>query len=165
MDNINVTTCQRRFLIVQALMIFVVLALLKPSLAEAKIYKWIDAKGVTQYSQYPPTDDGVVVQEINTLSHSAERAAQAKEVLQKRVDALDERRADKKVLKEEGEEALARRKEVQAYCEASKKRLADFQSGRRLAEKQEDGSYVPVTEEQRQETISQLEADIKEQCS
>ncbi|MEM7207407.1 MAG: DUF4124 domain-containing protein [Pseudomonadota bacterium] len=132
--------------------------------AQAKIYKWVDENGITQYTQYPPPDESVATEEIKTQSQNPEQAASAQEALQKRVDSLNERRSDKKLAAEEGEEAVAQRKQVQKFCDETKARLAEFESGRRLAEKQEDGSYVPVTEDQRETQIASMKAQIAENC-
>ncbi len=146
-----------------AMMVALSVLLISP-VGEAKIYKWVDADGVTQYTQHPPPEE-FVTEEIKTSKQSAGAAAQANEALQKRVDALDERRSDKKLKQDEGEPAVADRKKREEYCAAERARLADFESGRRLAEEQEDGSYLPVTEEQRTEEIGKMQARIKAQCN
>lgn len=132
--------------------------------ALAKIYKWVDADGVTQYTQHPPPEE-FSAQEIKTQTQNADEAARAQEALQKRIDSLDERREDKKLASEEGEAAVVEKKELDKFCSESRQRLSEFKSGRRLAQKQEDGSFVPVTEEHRQEEVAKLEKRIKEQCS
>jgi len=132
--------------------------------AQAQIYKWVDANGVTHYTQYPPQDTGIATREIDVVLQQPEQAASAQAALQQRVDSLDQRRSDKKLAAEQGEEAVAHRKQVQQFCEASKARLAEFESGRRLAEKQEDGSYLPVSEERRKQQIASMKTRIAENC-
>ena len=131
---------------------------------QTTIYKWIDADGITHYSQQPPSGDTQVT-EIKAQLHSSETAAAAQSALQNRVDGLNERREDKKLAAEEGEAAVAKKKQRDTYCEGVKRRLADFQTGRRLAEQQEDGSYAPVTDERRAEQIADMQAKINEHCS
>ncbi len=132
--------------------------------SEAKIYKWVDGNGITQYSQQRPPDE-FIAEVIKTPSRAAGAATKAKESLQKRIAALDERRSNKKLAKEGGAETVEYRKQLDAYCAAVKNRLADYQSERRLAEKQADGSYLPVSDKARVEEIGKMQAQIKDRCS
>ena len=132
--------------------------------SEAKIYKWVDGNGITQYSQQRPPQE-YTTEEIKIKSQTAGVATKAKEYLQNRIDALDERRSNKKLAKEGGAETVVYRKQLDEYCAAVKNRLADYQSERRLAEKQADGSYLPVSDKARVEEIGKMQAQIKDRCS
>ena len=139
-------------------------ALLIAPASEAKIYKWVDTNGVTQYTQYPPSRE-FSVEVIKPKTTAASVAAKAKEILQKRIAALDERRNEKKLAKKEGDEAATQREKLDVYCTSVKNRLADYRSDRNLAEQRDDGSYVPVTDEMRAEEIGKMQAQISERCS
>ena len=138
--------------------------LLFAPVSEAKIYKWVDGNGVTQYSQQRPPRE-FTTEQIKIQSRTADVASKAKESLQKRIDALNERRSNKKLEKEGGSEAVTYRQQLDEYCATVRTRLADYQSDRRLAEKQDDGSYVPVSDKERIEEIGKIQAQIKERCS
>jgi len=164
MGNPNLRRSRSRYLPTGLSLIVALSVLLIASTSEAKIYKWVDGDGVTQYTQHPPPRE-FATEEIKTSKQAAGVAQQAEQALQKRVDALDERRSEKKLKEDEGEPAVAERKKRQAYCTAERARLTDFESGRRLAEEQEDGTYLPVTEEQRTQEIDKIQARIREQCN
>ena len=129
------------------------------------IYKWLDAKGITQYTEHPPTDKDIEVVEIRTDAGDSNQAAAAKEEVEKRVEGLNARREEKKLAEEQTAEGVALKKQIDEFCTVTKDRLSQFKSGRRLTQQQEDGSYIPVTEEQRLEQIKKMEGDIKEQCN
>lgn len=139
-------------------------ALLIAPASEAKIYKWVNANGVTQYTQAPPNRE-FSIEVIKPKKTAADVAAKAKEALQKRIDALDERRSDKKLAKEGGDEAVAHRKKLAEYCSSVKNQLADYQSDRNLAIERDDGSYVLVTGKMRAEEIGKLQVQISKRCS
>jgi hypothetical protein len=138
--------------------------LLIAPVSEAKIYKWVDGNGVTHYSQRRPPEV-FTTEEIKIQARTAGVATKAKEYLQIRIDALDQRRSNKKLEKEGGSEAVSYQKQLDEYCASVKTRLADYQSDRRLAEKQSDGTYLPVNDKARIEEIGKMQAQIKDRCS
>ncbi len=144
--------------------LFAVVLLLSSTAIEAKIYKWIDSDGITQYTQSPPPED-VSSEEIPTQTYDAEAAAQSKQALQKRIDALNQRRDDKKQAKNKDEKTSEEQKEREKYCEVAKQRLAEFQTGRPLAQEQADGSFVRMTEEQLAAQIATVQEKITELCN
>ena len=148
---------------VALLLVLSAFSLLCATAEATKIYKWVDENGITQYTQYPPPEK-FESSEIRTQIQRPEEAQAARDALRARVDALDERRSDKKLAQEEGEEAVVQRKELEAVCESTRKRLSEFESGRRLAEKQDDGSFVPVSEERRTAEIAKMQKRLQERC-
>lgn len=138
--------------------------LLIASDSEAKIYKWVDSNGITQYTQHPPPIE-FDIREIETQSQPSNQAARAQKALTKRLAALEERRGDKQLAEDGGKAAVEHRQKVAEYCTASKKRLVDFQSSRRLVEQKSDGTYKPISDKNRAEQIARMQADIKRECS
>ncbi len=128
-----------------------------------KIYKWIDAKGITHYSQSPPT--GREAEEISTRSGDTARQAEARESLQSRVQSLNERQEERQAAARGESEELARQRELEAFCAQAHERIADYGSGKRLALKQPDGSYRRLSPEEIDTRRSELQGQIDEHCA
>lgn len=108
------------------------LALLAPPAAGAELYKWIDDKGVVNYSSTPPPP-GRATKEMpqNTPGVSvipappAPPPAPAKSAADQRVDELERALATEKAAREaaqsaQDERADARRRAAVAYCEENR---------------------------------------------
>jgi len=150
MDNQQTLPINRNFRTRWACCALLAYLIAAPAGADTQIiYKWLDANGITQYTEHPPTDKDIEVVEIRTEGVDPSGALAARELVQKRVEELDERRAEKKLADEQTAEGAALKKQIDELCKVTRERLAEFQSGRRLGQLQEDGSYIPVTEEQR----------------
>jgi TolA-binding protein len=129
--------------------------------AAAKIYKWVDANGVTHYSQSPPnTAQG---QEI-TLGRDRTDTQAAQEQLQERIEELNRRREDREAKKTGSEEELARQRELTQFCRDATARMGDYNSGRTLAERRPDGSYARLAPEEVEQRREKLQSQLDEHC-
>jgi len=131
--------------------------------AAGKIYKWVDAQGITHYSQSPPA--GREAEEINANSGDTASQEAAQEDLQSRVKALGERREERQAAARGESEELARQRELEAFCTEARERIAEYASGKQLALKQPDGSYRRLTPEEIDTRRDELQGQIDEHCA
>lgn len=140
-----------------------VLAILLLALpAQAQMYKCVDARGVTAYSDKPcpggkgkevdiqgqPPISGKVAPHGEDLK-AAERDFQKREAQRER-----ERRAEAKSLQER-----------QKRCDTQRAQLQRLEEQRRIASVNAKGERVFLDDGSRQQRMEQLRADISRQCS
>ncbi|MCJ8169937.1 DUF4124 domain-containing protein [Atopomonas sediminilitoris] len=132
---------------------------LSASVFAAPVYKWVDEKGVTHFTAEPPA--GQNSQEVNikvapgkpstTNSAEAIKEAQSNDDKQKAID--DKVKAD--VAKKEKERA--------EYCQQTRENLAQLRNNPRVRV-EENGEQRFLSDDERQQRISQAEGNIKEVC-
>ncbi len=127
---------------------------------QARMYKWVDEDGVTQYTQTPPPGEiEAKTIEVEKGPAPASAASKDKSVLQNTVK------------KEEKEQAAAEdtisdaeyEAQVQKACESARKSLLSYQRNRvNLVDK--DGNVRVAGEEERQAGLKAAEQAIKKYC-
>ena len=131
--------------------------------ATARMYKWVDSKGVTQYSQHPPPEG--TVEEIEKtyapdaadLENTLKEGAKKREEFNKRhQERLDNQAQTKKEKKE--------KKKLALECTKAKERIKALKLDRRMQVKKGD-TYTSMTKEMRQEQIKKLQEKIKKRCN
>ena len=143
-----------------ACLFFVLLAFNNASFAD--IYKWVDDKGNTHYSQQPPRN-----QQADIIKAPPPPARSANEA-QKEIDTLIEKQHGTFEAKEE-ERRLAREaeeedKKREDYCRINKHNLQQYQDnpGRRMIDS--DGNVIAPDEEQRIQKIAEIQQRLAEHC-
>lgn len=129
--------------------------------AMAEVYRWVDAQGKVHYSDKQPA--------------ASEQAVPAQDVTQKvskqNIDSgTEERRKVSAVLRKENDadRVHAQKLEFQAQqlrlkrCEAARKRLKDISGHVIFLDAQK--KVVPVTEQERQQKIAEVNEIIKANC-
>jgi hypothetical protein len=137
------------------------LALL-PLAAAAEMYKWVDEKGVTHYSEQPPPDGKA--NKVDIKSSGPADAAPAADWRQKERDARQT-----KIQKDQQEEnqrtgeqnAAATRKN---NCLESQRQLTIAQAPRPLFQVDEKGEKVYLDDKERQRQIDGWQANVKKYC-
>lgn len=145
-----------------ALPLAILLVLLASPVSAGKIFKWVDSKGVTHYSQSPPS--AVEAEELNVRSRPEAETAAAREQLQQRMDNLDRQREDRRAKRDGTTEELSRQREVEQFCQKARSRISEYDSGRQLAVRREDGSYQRLTPEDIDARRSKLQGQIDANC-
>ena len=131
--------------------------------AEARVYRWVDATGEVHFGDHPPpvveaepvrlppppkTDPGAAMKAIEN-----ERRQAVDEYLKKRDEAARKKDA-----------AAAREAKRQANCATARDNLRKLEGlGNRLV-RMPDGSYVRLTEEERQARMAEARKQIGEFC-
>lgn len=127
-----------------------------------EMYKWVDEKGQTHYSQQAPKghqaeiikappppaiDPNVAQQEIDTLIEKQDGSFEANEKERQRI----------------AEEA-AEQKKIKEYCRINKNNLQQLQDnpGRKLLDHEDN--IIRLTEEERQQEMTDIRNSIAEHC-
>jgi hypothetical protein len=124
------------------------LALALPAGAES-VYKWVDDKGVTHFSQTPP--DGTDAQRLEVRTAPASPAADAPAADAKKDDAKPER-------------TEAQRKERAERCKNAHAALDKLNSPDPVVRYGEKGEQIAVGDDERPGYIEQVKKVIAQQC-
>jgi len=117
-------------------------------------YKWTDENGTTHYGNKP--SDRHTSQPVQTSGgHSGKKSTMAPS---QKTEAPSESPSQN-----EGS-VVYDADELANYCKAIKKRLDLMTAKSRIKQKNKDGSVVMLTEEQRQQQISELKAKHADKC-
>lgn len=130
--------------------------------ASAEIHKWTDENGKVHYSQVPPNQ--IKTETIAAPSKPAVDPEEATENLNERLET--DRIADQeKYLADQNAANLKKKQEAQEHnCKAATQNLKLYQSYGRVRVKETDGSYTRLSEEDRQQRISNMKEKITEFC-
>ena len=134
------------------------LALVLSSTAMAgQIYKWVDAKGVTHFSEQPP--QGQQANTVNTATPPPPAPEPKPAPTFKDIADPQQAAADAKVKKEVAEQEAQRLK----YCETQRNNLAQLENNPRV--RVEDGGEMRrLGEDERQQRIADSKKAITENC-
>ena len=122
--------------------------------AQAKMYKWVDENGVTQYTQNKPVqEDSVVIK-----AHSAPSNKPAQNTSQSRSHGKKDK--TRKTISTQAS-LVARKKKKCAYIQ---KNLELLQQPLNMMTKRVKGKLVPINTTERSQLISQYQSTIKKHC-
>jgi hypothetical protein len=130
--------------------------------AMAKLYKWVDENGVTQYTQTPPPKGDF--SQVKAPPKPAVDPQRAQDRMEIRLDAFQQRRDEAAKSKAEAAKKATERREKAAKCEKARKNLTFLQSHARVRVTDEEGKATQLPEEQRQARIKQANEAIKQYC-
>lgn len=136
------------------------LALLGP--AQAAMYKWVDDKGVTQYTQYPPPNREAEVMVPPPTPAQDPDGAQLK--LEDQLKQLDEKQKARAESEAEAAKAKAQADQRKKNCATARSNLENLTTGGRKRVMGADGVATYLTEEERQAKIAEAKKHIKESC-
>ena len=124
-----------------------------PLCMAGQIYKWVDAQGVTHFGAQPPQG-----QEATTVvTHSVPAG---KPPTPPRSDAIGDQQAIDKTVKQQVAEQQA---QLKVFCEQARTNLAQLQNNPRIRE-EIDGEMRRLTDETRQERITEAQKQIEQNC-
>ncbi|VVO53412.1 hypothetical protein PS838_00417 [Pseudomonas fluorescens] len=124
-----------------------------PLCMAGQIYKWVDAQGVTHFGAQPPQGQGAT--SVVTPSVPA-----GKPPTPPRSDAIGDQQAIDKTVKKQVAEQQA---QLKVFCEQARTNLAQLQNNPRIRE-EIDGEMRRLTDETRQERITEAQKQIAENC-
>ncbi len=124
-----------------------------PLCMAGQIYKWVDAQGVTHFGAQPP--QGQEATSVVTPSVPA-----GKPPTPPRSDAIGDQQAIDKTVKQQVAEQQA---QLKVFCEQARTNLAQLQNNPRIRE-EIDGEMRRLTDETRQERITEAQKQIAENC-
>ena len=123
------------------------------STSSTYIYKWVDDKGVTHYTQEEPA--GIIAEKIDVQTLQPKKIGSVSPVLRKTTGKV-----------EPSSITLESQRQAKAICEKAQHNLKLLQTHTRLL-KQSDTSSEPIalTEEERQASIKQEQRRIDSFCN
>lgn len=125
-----------------------------------QVYKWVDAQGNTHFGSQPP--EGQQATSINTNVATPKTPAPAAVKPAAAATDTDEQKTIDSKVKEDVAKQEAERKQ---YCETVRTNLAQLQNNPRIRVQEEGKDEVRrITEEERQQRISEAEKAIAENC-
>jgi hypothetical protein len=132
---------------------FMVSLLISPLCTAAQIYKWVDAQGVTHFDAQPP--QGQQATTVVTPSSSVSQPA----TLPGSKAIGNQQDIDNTVKKQVAEQQA----QLKAFCVQARTNLAQLQNNPRLRE-DAGGEMRRLTDQQRQERISETQKQIAQNC-
>jgi hypothetical protein len=131
---------------------FMVSLLISPLCTAAQIYKWVDAQGVTHFDAQPPQGrEATTVVMPSSVSQPA--------TLPDSKAIGNQQDIDNTVKKQVAEQQA----QLKAFCVQARTNLAQLQNNPRLREAVE-GEMRRLTDQQRQERISETQKQIAQNC-
>ncbi|OPK10621.1 DUF4124 domain-containing protein [Pseudomonas sp. VI4.1] len=124
-----------------------------PLCMAGQIYKWVDAQGVTHFGAQPPQG-----QEATSVVTPGVPAGKPSTL--PRSDTIGDQQAIDKTVKKQVAEQQA---QLKAFCEQARTNLAQLQNNPRLRE-EIDGEMRRLTDETRQERITEAQKQIEQNC-
>ena len=140
---------------------FIVLLLLCSTFTiQAELYKWIDEKGVTHYSDKAPAhlkaDD--ISTRLNKLNISSPLSSP--ELMLRQAEQKDEERKQHYATQQAERSKVPTKEEA---CQKARRYLMSIKG--RVVFVDEQGKEVKVSEAERKQRVSKLEAEIQQNCS
>ena len=126
---------------------------ISPLCMAAQIYTWVDEQGVTHFDAQPP--QGREATTVVTPSSSASKPSTLP-----RSNAIGDQQAIDKSVKKQVAEQQA---QLKVFCEQARTNLAQLQNNPRIRE-DVDGEMRRLTDEQRQERITEAQRQITVNC-
>ena len=126
---------------------------LSPLCMAGQIYKWVDAQGVTHFDAQPPQG-----REATLMVTPAPPAGKPGAPSRSNVIG-DQQAIDNKVKKQVAEQQA----QLKVFCEQARTNLAQLQNNPRLRE-EVDGETRRLTDQQRQERITEAQKQIAKNC-
>lgn len=125
-----------------------------------QVYKWVDAQGNTHFGSQPP--EGQQATSINTNVATPKAPAPTAKPAAAVADTDEQKAIDSKVKEDVAKQEAERKK----YCETVRTNLSQLQNNPRIRLQEEGKDEVRrLTEEERQERISEAEKAIAENCN
>jgi len=132
--------------------------------AYAKIYKWVDSKGVVHYSATPPKTKKIAKKKVKDIETKIRFAAGKSKTVKNKV----KKKASKtnKVVKENNDSELSPPdQKLVDYCKTQKLNLAAIKRNFRNVWIDPSGKRTKLNQQQRQEKVDYLKSRIKQDCA
>lgn len=126
---------------------------LSPLCMAGQIYKWVDAQGVTHFDAQPPQGREATL--VVTPAPSVDKPG-----VPSRGNVIGDQQAiDNKVKKQVAEQQA----QLKVFCEQARTNLAQLQNNPRIRE-EVDGEMHRLSDQQRQERITEAQKQIARNC-
>ncbi|MEH6493298.1 DUF4124 domain-containing protein [Halopseudomonas sp.] len=140
-------------------LIAIALSMLCSQAMAAKLYKWVDENGVTQFSQQPPASDQYERMDVTAPPKLGSNMAPAATEAQGEAD-LQNGETETATKKAEREQQAQR----EAQCAKLRADLTTLENNPRLGRTNEAGEMERIGEEERQAMIAKAREDLATHC-
>lgn len=130
--------------------------------SQGAIYKWVDENGVTQFSQFPPTEQAA--ERVTPAPPPSGDPDAVRERLERQMEGFDERQQAREEARQQqiaDREAKALR---QRNCETARHNLGILERSNRMRIETSPGEYTYLNEEERQERLETGRQAVREFC-
>lgn len=131
------------------------------SVADARVYKWVDDEGNVQYSQTKPRDREA--QTVNTLP-SGTTDDNARRQLDSLRDKADTARKDREFARDYGADTQARDERLRKNCETARENLRILETASRIQDTDAQGNRYFLDEASKQAKIDETRRQIEDNC-
>ncbi len=130
--------------------------------SQAAMYKWVDANGVTVYSQTPPASGPST--RVKPPPPPAMTPEEARERLDRSRQNLEDAAEDRELASQKDSQKDDQADTFKANCSAARNNLMNWEGNPRKLVGQSDGTYARVTEEERQQKMQEGRHMIEKFC-
>ncbi len=138
------------------------LALMTTATVQGEIYRWVDENGVTVYSEVPPPDGEADM--VKTAPAPSINPEESQRQLDADMQKLEDNQEDKALAAEKKQEQELNKQVYEENCRIAKDNLNNLIPAARRLVQMPDGSYVRLTEEERQQRMDEARKNIDEFC-
>jgi Domain of unknown function (DUF4124) len=133
----------------------------------AEVYRWVDEKGVTQYSALPPP--GVKATRVDTgaplpAATASEAGAQARRLVEEANQRADDRAREEAARKARDDTARREAADQLRRCARAREQLATLQRGGPVFQHNERGEKVFLPDSARDGEIARLRREVTATC-
>lgn len=137
-------------------------ALMVTATLQAEIYRWVDENGVTVYSKMPPREGSADTVKTPPAPSTPPEAAQRR--LETEMQQLEDYREARALAAEKKRKEQLNIQLFEDNCRIAKDNLDNLIAAARRLVRMPDGSYVRLTEEERQRRMGVARNNIDEFC-
>ncbi|MDR2508196.1 MAG: DUF4124 domain-containing protein [Candidatus Accumulibacter sp.] len=145
-------------------LIFLSITLLVSMLAQAQIYQWKDKDGRVVISDRPPIDAKAEQKRGSGVSSSSSSPAPEQKSLSEQEMEFRKRRKEAQEKEEKEQKTQAQAQQKQKYCAGLKNRLQTYQSGERIALRDDKGERYFLEDNQRAQEIQEMQQQMEQSC-
>lgn len=138
------------------------IALLACTAAQAQAYRWKDASGKTIISDLPPPKT-VTTTSAESSAPPPPPPPQGRSLADQDLE-FKKRQIAAREKAEKDEKDRARAEELKAYCDQTRRQIAQLESGERIMVREENGERRPMEDPQRAQELKTARKGMQENC-
>lgn len=136
--------------------LFTATLVVAPAGVQAEVFKWKDEKGVTHYSENPPSEPVKTLETLRVKSRASSDADSAIDQLNKSRSEIDKKLVDKT--------PVAKDEKYKEKCEGLRKDLETIKSSDEVRIKEGDAEPRLMSEKEKQDRLDSTQREIKAYC-
>jgi hypothetical protein len=146
----------------RSLPLLVVIGLFMSAASQGEVYRWVNEEGVTVYSQLPPPGGTT---DVVKPPPPAPAGAKTLPPVYEQLKALEDRKSERQAREKRQAELQQWHAKRRANCETARRNLEILQGPTRRLISTQGTDYQRLSEERRQEMITEAKDQIEEFCT